>query len=70
MASETMGRLGYELEYPDVAPVRPGLADRLRWRLKDELWHLQVELRSLRTDKNHWRRWGRAATMSWLELTR
>ncbi len=69
IAAATMRRLDYELEYPDVGVAPTGLRARVVHRLRDEIWHAQVELRSLRTDKNHWRRWGRAATMSWLELT-
>ena len=56
--------LGYELEYPEPGHLEPGPGRLLGMRVRDELWHLQVEWRSLRTDRNHWRRWGRGVTMA------
>ena len=66
-AGDLMKQLGYPLDFPE--PGRsPGLARRLRYRIEDRAWHLQVEWRSMRTDKNHWRRWNRGATVKALEL--
>jgi hypothetical protein len=62
-AREEMEALGYELEHPDPGELHLSLRQRLGIRALDEAWHMKVELRSLREDKNHWRRWGRGAAM-------
>jgi len=59
VAGEVMELLGYDLEFPDPEPLELGALDRVAVRLMDEAWHWQVELRSLRKDRNHWRRWAR-----------
>jgi hypothetical protein len=60
-----MDRLGYERDHAD-ALFEPGPAQRARMRLQDLGWRAGVELRSLRRDQNHWRRWSRDATMGYL----
>jgi hypothetical protein len=60
-----MDRLGYERDH--AAPhFEPGPAQRAQMRLQDLRWRASVELRSLRRDRNHWRRWSRDATMGYL----
>jgi hypothetical protein len=66
---DLMRQLGYALDFPGQGSS-PSLARRLRYRIEDRAWHLQVEWRSMRTDKNHWRRWNRGATVKALELRR
>jgi hypothetical protein len=66
-AGELMTKLGYPLDFP-AQERSPSLARRLRYRIEDRAWHLQVEWRSMRTDKNHWRRWNRGATVKALEF--
>ncbi len=55
-----MQQLGYPpLTRPDGA--RPGPGARARFAAQGLAWRAQVELRSLRQDNNHWRRWRRGA---------
>jgi hypothetical protein len=60
-----MDRLGYPRDVPD-ASFEPSLVRRAQMRLQDLGWRTGVELRSLRRDRNHWRRWSRDATMGYL----
>ena len=46
-----------------VSEWSPDAAQLTRWRLMDLRWRAEVEARSLRNDKNHWRRWTRDFTM-------
>jgi hypothetical protein len=63
-AGQMMQELGYP---PDGAPApEPGPAQKALFHLTDGLWRLQVELRSLTKDANHWSRWRRAVLMGWL----
>ncbi len=67
VAGPLMERLGYPRDFPDAA-FRPGPLARLRIGNQDLRWRVGVELRSLRRDRNHWRRWSRDATMRYLAL--
>ncbi len=60
-----MQRLDYPRDHPD-ATFDPGLRERLEIHLRDLGWRTTVELRSMRRDRNHWRRWSRDATMRYL----
>ncbi|RME24808.1 MAG: sulfotransferase [Deltaproteobacteria bacterium] len=64
---ELMDRLGYVREAPEPG-LAPDRATLLRWRLQNERDRVRVEWRSLRHDRNHWRRWGRALLMDYLHL--
>jgi hypothetical protein len=66
-AGDLMTQLGYPLDFP---PERnsPGLARRFRYRIENGAGQMKVEWRSMRTDKNHWRRWSRDATVMALGL--
>lgn len=64
---EPMEALGYALDRMEPW-TPPGSATLLRWRLENERGRLKVEWRSLRKDKNHWRRWGRALQMQSIGL--
>jgi len=64
---ELMDLLGYDCAA--LAPPEPPAGrTALRWRLQNERDRVRVEWRSLRHDKNHWRRWGRALLMDYLHL--
>lgn len=68
VAGPLMARFGYPLEFPglSLAPITgPALAVV---HAKDQWWRLGVELRSLRRDANHWRRWARGARMAQIGL--
>ncbi|MFH1463439.1 MAG: sulfotransferase [Pseudomonadota bacterium] len=67
-AGPLMDRLGYPRDIPEAELPSPSAADRARFRAADLRWRLQVEARSLRHDKNHWRRWARDASMRYLRL--
>jgi hypothetical protein len=68
-AADPMAALGYEREYPDLEERSPRALEQAWFRVRDAGWHLAVEMRSLRTDRNHWRRWGRGATMAALDVS-
>jgi len=68
VARAEMEALDYPLEYPEPGALSPGLRQQLGIRLLDEAWHMKVELRSLREDGNHWRRWARGAALSLLQV--
>ncbi len=68
-AAGPMEALGYEREYPDLHERTPGGLKQAWFRMRNAGWHLAVEMRSLRTDRNHWRRWGRGATMAALDVS-
>jgi hypothetical protein len=65
VAGGVMAQLGYsvETEKRDFGWLR-----RRVFGLQNWWWSMGVEWRSLRKDKNHWRRWGRAVLMGWLWL--
>jgi hypothetical protein len=65
-AGEVMALLGYAVE---TEKREFGWARRRLFGIQNQWWHMGVEWRSLRKDKNHWRRWGRALLMDWLWLT-
>jgi hypothetical protein len=65
-AGELMACLGYEVE---TERREFGWARRRVFAIQNWGWHMGVEWRSLRKDKNHWRRWGRALLLDWLRLT-
>lgn len=70
VAGEPMRRLGY---LPELAPEPdppPSPLERLGYHLWDRLWRLRVEWRSLRRDRNHWRRWRRGWTVRTIALRR
>ena len=60
VAHEPMTRLGYEAQYRASSWSAPSMGRRLSFRIQNEGAHLAIELRSLRGDRNHWRRWNRA----------
>jgi hypothetical protein len=61
-AAPIMRRLGYETATPE-ADLRSFHAP-LGWiAFLEATYRARVELRSLRTDQNHWQRWGRDATV-------
>ncbi len=66
VAGPLMAELGYAAETDGAAPLPAGRRARLAVGLADARWRAAVELRSLRTDRNHWRRWERDAVMAWL----
>ncbi len=70
VAGPLMEELGYPAETDQDATSPAGLTARLAVRLADARWRGEVELRSLRTDRNHWRRWERDAVMGWLAWRR
>jgi len=63
-AGEMMDALGYARDGKPAAT--PGSLGMAQIQLKDTVWTLQVEGRSLLKDANHWRRWKRAVLMGWL----
>ena len=65
-AASVMVALGYATE---TTPRTFGWFRRRQFGLQDWCWTMGVEWRSLRKDKNHWRRWNRALLMDWLWLT-
>ncbi len=65
VCSTLMETLGYPLDHRDPQ-FDPGLLRRGGIRLQDLRWRAGIELRSLRRDRNHWRRWTRDATMRYL----
>lgn len=67
VCGDQMKHLGYDLDTDGTWQPPPALT-ALRWRLSDHRDHLGIEWRSLRKDGNHWRRWGRAALMGYLDL--
>ena len=67
------GELMTPLEYPmdtDGSTRTDGVFRRASYHLLDTRWRAAVELRSMRRDSNHWRRWTRDATMAWLRIRR
>ena len=66
-AAPTMKKLGYE----PVAPSGPGsarLPQRCGYRLANEFYRVSTEYQSLRENRNHWRRWGRAMRIAALQV--
>ncbi len=65
-----MDRLGYQLEHSqdDLPQPEPSGARLAARSVKDLGWRVGVEWRSLRHDRNHWRRWARDVTMGYLDL--
>jgi hypothetical protein len=66
-AGPEMVALGYPRAFPDVSGP-PTTSEKLRWTLADQRMRLQIELRSLRTDHNHWRRWARGSWVAALGM--
>ncbi|MES2640525.1 MAG: sulfotransferase [Myxococcota bacterium] len=68
VASVEMARLGYTpVATPaELAAVRIGPGERGGYWLAEALQTVRIELRSLRKDKNVWRRWARAWTLAGL----
>lgn len=66
IAAEPMAALGYERDHPQVGPPVDSPLKTLGVWANEVKWRSQVELRSLREDQNHWRRWGRRAYLSGL----
>ena len=66
VAGPLMDRLGYARDLPVLPVVEPPAETRLRYRIEDARLRAGIELRSLRRDRNHWRRWSRDATMRYL----
>jgi len=61
-----MEALGYLRDTQhDMPPVTEWLV-----QLDNAVQRLNIEWRSLREDKNHWRRWNRAVLMAWLSFRR
>ena len=62
VAGSVMQKLDYEpVSAPRTSDTR--LLRHVRYRIENELLRLRVEYRSLREDRNHWRRWRRRARM-------
>jgi hypothetical protein len=68
VAGETMIKLGYQPEHLNGTQIQVGMATRLQFRVKDIAGRCRVELRSLRKDRNHWRRWMRTLTVQHLHV--
>lgn len=68
VARAEMARLGYTpvATAAELDAVRIGLSERAGYGLAEGLQSLRIELRSLRKDKNVWRRWTRAVTLAGL----
>jgi hypothetical protein len=66
-ARAEMERLGYSLTSPSPS-APPTWQSLLRCSVLDFWWRLQVECRSLRSDRNHWLRWRRDLTVACLRL--
>ena len=62
-----MLHFGYALtsDRETLDKLKVGRRDRLGIQTQEALMRLQIEWRSLRRDKNHWRRWRRDATARW-----
>lgn len=69
ICAEGMALLGYTPTAPR-APRRFSAAERARFAREQAWMDLGIEWRSLRKDKNVWRRWQRAALLRWLRATR
>lgn len=69
VAGPMMKELGYEMD-TDGAARTDGALRRARYHLRDRGWWLAVEARSLRRDRNHWRRWARDATVALIRVRR
>jgi hypothetical protein len=65
-AGELMKRLGYAVE---TEPREFSWVRRRVFAVQNWIWSMGVEWRSLRKDKNHWRRWKRALLLDWLWMT-
>jgi len=66
ITDELMDDLGYERDQAgQTAPIR-----EFEITLRNAAERTRIEWRSLREDKNHWRRWNRTLLMTWLELRR
>jgi hypothetical protein len=61
-AAPLMRRLGYEPVTPETE-LRYFRAPLGRIAVEEAIYRARVELRSLRTDENHWQRWARDATV-------
>ena len=61
--------LGYARASATDAPS-PGTAELAGIHVREWALRAAVEARSLRRDANHWRRWGRAATLRVLGVRR
>ncbi len=66
-AGPVMWELGYE---PEMTGRRPPFAARTRYELSAARQRVGIELKSLREDANHWRRWRRDATVALIRLRR
>jgi hypothetical protein len=66
IAGETMQQLGYSLDFP--AGPQAGVLKRGGWWLGDWASWARVEARSIRRDKNVWKRWQRWVVMSRIKL--
>jgi hypothetical protein len=69
VAGECMDALGYTRDI-DPPPGMPTGWDRTRFSAQGWWWRFGVEARSLHRDNNHWRRWRRAALMTYLGVRR
>ncbi|MDP2310755.1 MAG: sulfotransferase [Pseudomonadota bacterium] len=70
IAGAEMTRLGYApVATPaELASVRIGVRERGGYELAEGLQSVRIELRSVRKDKNVWRRWARAWTLAGLRV--
>ena len=66
ISGDLMTTLGYSRDLDDSFPR----INEVEVQLRNVLERTGIEFRSMREDKNHWRRWNRAVLMSWLELRR
>jgi hypothetical protein len=63
VAGDMMRRLGYVVDSHVAATRMPSIV--AAW-CGDLLMRVRVEYRSMRRDRNHWRRWARGGTVWWL----
>ncbi len=70
VTGDLMTRLGYPPDDPAASAGEVSWPRLLGIHLRNGLWRLRVELRSLRRDRNHWRRWGRGLLVIALTVRR
>lgn len=59
-----LGEFGYGDNKKNATPNAPSIIQKCVYRLADLAWRIRVELRSLRNDRNCWRRWQRPINMA------
>lgn len=67
VAGDLMEGFGYTPEHPDAVGWSPGLLRRARVEAEARAQQVRVELRSIRKDRNHFKRWRRAVLMAGIQ---